>query len=79
MSSERLSNIRISITGQPLNYVPIDFESEDEYLSRLSSGPRKTIRRKLRTREDLQIEMICTGCERLNDAEFLSELYRVIS
>ena len=67
----------ILIAGQALAYVPIDFESEDEYLSRLSSGRRKNIRRKLRTREDLQIEMIRTGCERLNDLEFLSELYEL--
>lgn len=67
----------ILLAGQALAYVPIDFESEEEYLSRLSSGRRKNIRRKLRVREDLRIEMIKTGCARLKSTELLSELYEL--
>jgi hypothetical protein len=67
----------ILIAGQALAYVPIDFENVDEYLSRLSSARRKNIRRKMRARADIQIEMTNTGCERLNNAEFLSELYEL--
>ena len=65
----------ILIAGQALAYLSIDFKSADEYLSRLSYARRKDIRRKMRIRADLQIEMIHTGCERLNDAAFLNELY----
>jgi len=65
----------ILIAGQALSYVPIDFKSEEEYLSRLSAARRKDIRRKMRSRADLHIEMVKTGCERLNNREFLNELY----
>jgi Peptidogalycan biosysnthesis/recognition len=67
----------ILIAGQALAYVPIDFENVEEYLSRLSSSRRKNIRRKMRARADIQIEMIDTGCERLNNAAFLNELYEL--
>jgi Peptidogalycan biosysnthesis/recognition len=65
----------ILIAGQALAYVPIDFENVEEYLSRLSSARRKNIRRKMRARADIQIEMMNTGYERLNNAAFLNELY----
>lgn len=65
----------ILVAGQALAYVPIDFENVEEYLSRLSSSRRKNIRRKMRVRADLQIDIMNTGCERLNNADFLNELY----
>jgi Peptidogalycan biosysnthesis/recognition len=67
----------ILIAGQALAYVPINFENVEEYLSRLSSARRKNIRRKMRARADIQIEMTQTGCERLNNPEFLKELYEL--
>jgi len=67
----------ILIAGQALAYVPIDFENVEEYLSRLSSARRKNIRRKMRARADIQIEMMHTGCERLNSADLLKELYEL--
>ena len=67
----------ILIAGQALAYIAIDFKSEDEYLSRLSYARRKDIRRKMRARADLRVEMIHTGCDRLNNAEFLNELYEL--
>jgi Peptidogalycan biosysnthesis/recognition len=67
----------ILIAGQALAYVPIDFENVEEYLSRFSSSRRKNIRRKMRTRSTIQIEMIRTGCERLTNTEFLKELYEL--
>ncbi|URX60773.1 GNAT family N-acetyltransferase [Luteibacter anthropi] len=51
----------ILVEGQALAYVPIDFTSTDEYLSRLSSSRRKNLRRKLRSREKLRVERILTG------------------
>jgi predicted N-acyltransferase len=67
----------IMVAGQALAYVPVDFRDEDDYLSRLSSGRRKNIRRKLRSRADLRIEVIATGDPRLNDSQFLNELYEL--
>lgn len=63
------------VEGQALAYVPIDFSSPDEYLSRLSAGRRRDIRRKLRAREQLRVEILPTGCEQLRDARFLDTLY----
>jgi predicted N-acyltransferase len=65
----------ILVEGQALAYVPIDFASEDEYLSRLSSGRRRDIRRKLRARENLRVEVLKTGCEALHGQTLLDELY----
>jgi hypothetical protein len=58
----------VLLEGQALAWVPIDFESTDDYLGRLSGGRRKDIRRKLRTRAELDIEEIPTGATMFRDA-----------
>lgn len=63
------------IAGQALAYVPIDFDSTDDYLARLSSGRRKDIRRKLKARAELHVDILRTGSEKLQDASFLQALY----
>lgn len=65
----------ILVAGQALAYVTLDFANEDDYLSRLSSGRRKNIRRKLRIRDKLRVEIIRTGSTALNDEAFLDLLY----
>lgn len=65
----------VLLEGQALAWVPIDFESTDDYLSRLSSGRRKDIRRKLRARADLEIEEVATGDVRFADAALRQEFY----
>lgn len=65
----------LMVAGQALAYVPIDFGSTEEYLAHLSSGRRKDIRRKLKARAGLRIEILPTGCAQLNDTAFLQELY----
>ena len=62
----------VLIEGQALAWVPIDFASDDEYLARLSSGRRKNIRRKLRSRADLDIEVVATGDSRFHDDSTLA-------
>ncbi|MEO8778305.1 MAG: GNAT family N-acetyltransferase [Rhodanobacter sp.] len=62
----------VLLEGQALAWVPIDFASDDEYLSRLSSGRRKNIRRKLRSRADLEIEAVATGDPRFDDESTLA-------
>ena len=63
----------VLLEGQALAWVPIDFTSNDDYLARLSSGRRKNIRRKLRSRADLEIEAVATGDARFNDAVTLAQ------
>ncbi len=65
----------VLLEGQALAWVPIDFASGDEYLSRLSSGRRKNIRRKLRSRADLDIEIVRTGDARFDDEATLRAFY----
>lgn len=65
----------ILVEGQALAYVPIDFASPEDYLSRLSAGRRKDIRRKLKARERLSIEVLPTGSPALRDPAFLDTLY----
>lgn len=58
----------ILVEGQALAYVPIDFSSLDEYLSRLSKSRRSNLRRKLKSRAQLKIERIPTGAAFADDA-----------
>ncbi|MDR1075506.1 MAG: GNAT family N-acetyltransferase [Xanthomonadaceae bacterium] len=51
----------ILVEGQALAWLPIDFASIDEYLSRFSRSRRRDIRRKLRSRADLEVEVLETG------------------
>jgi len=65
----------VLLDGQALAYVTIDFTSVDTYISRLSSGRRKDIRRKLRLQQALQIEPVPTGSGRFEIREVLDEYY----
>jgi predicted N-acyltransferase len=49
------------LEGQALAFVPIDFADIDAYLARLSSARRKDLRRKLRSRQGLDIRRRETG------------------
>ena len=62
----------VLLEGQALAWVAIDFDSNDEYLARLSSGRRKNIRRKLRSRADLDVEAVRTGDPRFHDEATLA-------
>lgn len=65
----------VLLEGQALAWVPIDFESTDDYIARLSSGRRKDIRRKLRTRAQLEIEQIPTGAACFADPAVRAAFY----
>ncbi|MBL2545159.1 GNAT family N-acetyltransferase, partial [Klebsiella pneumoniae] len=65
----------VELEGMPLAWVAIDFDSIDGYLGRLSSSRRKNIRRKLRSRGELQIDCIATGDPALADPQLQGELY----
>jgi predicted N-acyltransferase len=62
----------VLLEGQALAWVPIDFACADEYLARLSSGRRKNIRRKLRSRADLDVEIVPAGDARFSDESTLA-------
>ena len=51
----------VLLEGMALAWVPIDFDSEEEYLARLSRSRRKELKRKLRARAGLHIETWRTG------------------
>ncbi|MBI3610152.1 MAG: GNAT family N-acetyltransferase [Nitrospirae bacterium] len=63
------------LAGQALAYVPIDFSSIDEYLRRLSASRRKDIRRKLRTRSQVEVEEIPLGNPVFSDEAFVRQLF----
>lgn len=65
----------IELEGMPLAWVAIDFDSIDGYLARLSAARRKNIRRKLRSRDALQIDCVNTGDPALSDSHLQDELY----
>lgn len=63
------------LSGQSLAYVPIDFTSIDEYLQRLSSSRRKSLRRKLRSRCRVEVEEIPTGDRFFSDESTVRRLF----
>ncbi|SRR5581483_2088339 len=63
--------------GQALAYVPIDFGSIDEFLSRFSHSRRKTLRRKLRSRKQIEVEAIRAGDARFDSDDFIGEIHRL--
>ena len=63
------------MAGQALAYVPIDFDSLEGYLAGRSPGRRRDLRRKLRSRDQLQVETRPTGDPWFDSAEVLSDLY----
>lgn len=65
----------VLLEGMALAWVPIDFDSEDEYLARLSRSRRKEIRRKLRSRADLRIEAWPTGSPVFEDVALRARIH----
>ncbi|MGD9680841.1 MAG: GNAT family N-acetyltransferase [Candidatus Obscuribacterales bacterium] len=67
----------IAVAGQALAYVDIDFPSLDVFLSRMSRSRRKEMRKKLKSKDGLQIEERRTGDVSFADPDFLDELFRL--
>jgi hypothetical protein len=69
----------VLLEGQALAYVPIDFDSVDAFLSQLTRGRRKDIRRKLRISASLGLEVTTVPCgsDRLRRRELLAEYYEL--
>lgn len=67
----------LSVAGQALAYVPIDFSNLDEFLARMSKTRRKEFRKKLKDSAHVQIEELKCGDPKFADPEFLEVLYQM--
>lgn len=65
----------IQVEGQALAYLPLDFGNRDGYFARLSAGRRKDLRRKMKTRDAMDVESMPLGDSRFKNTAFLEELY----
>lgn len=65
----------LAVEGQALAYVEIDFNDREDYLSRLSKSRRKNLKRKLRSLDELNVEIHQTGDHYFNHTERLEQLY----
>jgi hypothetical protein len=63
--------------GQALAYVPIDFDSVEGFIARLSAARRKDIRRKLRASADLPVDITAVSCgdDRFRSRDVLHDYY----
>ncbi|GHT95764.1 hypothetical protein AGMMS49545_19270 [Betaproteobacteria bacterium] len=67
----------ILVEGQALAWVPVDYDSIDHYLARLSAGRRKDLRRKLRMRAEISVETLACGDACFQDAKVRETFYRL--
>ena len=65
----------VMVEGQALAYVPIDFDSVETFLARMSKSRRKDITRKLKKAEHVEIEQCATGDSRFLDDAVLDTFY----
>ena len=65
----------VLLQGQALAYVPVDFDSIDDLLGRMSRSRRRDIRRKLKTASSLQIRAVATGDTLFDDERILATFY----
>jgi predicted N-acyltransferase len=65
----------VSLEGQALAYVPIDFQSIDDYMKRLSKVRRKEFRKKLRESAHVQVEELCCGDSIFFEPSCLDTMY----
>jgi hypothetical protein len=67
----------VALEGQALAYVPIDFASTDEFLSRRSHARRKNLRRKLKAAAGLRVEEMHSGDDAFYSGSLLATLYEL--
>lgn len=65
----------ISVEGQALAYVPVDYASRDDFLSRFSKNRRKDFRRKMRAMDELDIEVLESNSPVLHNGDILKQFY----
>lgn len=62
------------LDGQALAYVPVDFDTIDDYLAKQSKLRRKDLRKKLKKKAELEIKEEATGSY-FNQSELLDQMY----
>jgi|GEM_PF-101804 len=67
----------MSVEGQALAYVPVDYADVDEYIARFSKTRRKDFRRKMKAGERLKIDILYKGDSAFYDRAQLAEYYRL--
>lgn len=75
LASAACSRGFFQVEGEALAYLPIDFDSTDDWLSRFSKSRRKDLKRKFRSREFIEEEFVLLGDERFEDPSFISKMY----
>jgi len=65
----------VVLEGMSLAWMPIDFDSVEAYVARLSSGRRADIRRKLKARQRLEIDVVPLGAACFEDDAAVARLY----
>ena len=65
----------VLLDGMSLAWLPMDFPSVEAYIARLSSGRRTDIRRKLKARSRVDIEVVPTGAAWFQDESVITTLY----
>jgi predicted N-acyltransferase len=65
------------VEGQALAYIPLDFDSIEDFLARMPRSRRKDIKRKLKGSSALDIEAHPTGDVIFNDEELLAAFYEL--
>jgi predicted N-acyltransferase len=65
----------VLLEGMALAWVPVDYTSSADYISRLSAARRADMRRKLKARARLEIEAVPTGDPRFDDAATVRKIY----
>ncbi|ENV46370.1 hypothetical protein P255_00509 [Acinetobacter brisouii CIP 110357] len=67
----------LSLEGQALAYVAIDFQDREDYLSRFSKSRRKNLKRKLKSLDELRLEIVDTGSDIFKKHDFRAHLYQL--
>jgi hypothetical protein len=67
----------VLLEGMSLAWLPMDFHSLDAHIARQSSRRRADLRRKLKTRVSIEIEVLPTGADWFTDDAVIAMLYRL--
>lgn len=66
----------LTLSGQALAYLPVDFPSVEAYIGRFSAKRRSDFKRKLKSFDQISVRVLNTGDPSL-DTAMLSQLYRL--
>lgn len=67
----------IQVEGQALAFVKRDYQSIDDYLSRLSYSRRKNFRRKLKVAKDIDVKVSYSGDDCFFESQHIAQYYQL--